>query len=270
MMNNDVGATGVPTAGHLDNRLIVAVLYLSSLVILSYGLITSPVPYTDPSFASHYLSTELTVAVLFLLATGFFFDRRRIGLRAPELVEPKKAVPLAIVLLASFLSWLYNVLTLPADVPYTFAPALDTLKTTLTVGFTEEWMYRGLLFAFFSRMFGLRTGAIIALVLFGALHLLNMFGGTTPGMAAFQFLNTILLGSTFLLAAIGTRSLLFPMLAHGLYDFSVIDTMRFMHAGTGTPGPLIVAGVNLVVAGYCLWVVFSLRGTEPFPVPERH
>ena len=138
------------------------------------------------------------------------------------------------------------------------------LRSTVLVGINEEWIFRSLLLAAFCRWWGLRLGAIVALISFGAFHLLNMAGGVPLSLGAVQVVSTILLGSIFLMGAIDSRSLLLPMAVHALYDFAVLDITAFNQAGAN-PTPLLIAVVVGVILGIVSLVrIARLQGGEPY------
>ena len=253
---------------NLDSPVLVAVFYLASIGLLLLGAIRSAYEYTDPRFVVDYFGTELQVAVLLLFATIAFFPAARIGLRGPELENGPKIIPLAIVFAVAIAGWIVSRLTVPAEVSIDSAMSLRILRTTLFVGVTEEWMYRGLLFVSLSRWLGLRRGAYSSLLLFGALHLLNIAAGVAAPAAIIQFFMSMLAGGTFLLAAVGTRSLVVPIVAHGFYDFFVIDAGRFHAAGAISWTAVVVLGVNLIVGIFCMIRIARLEGKEPFSFGE--
>ncbi|MCU0452262.1 MAG: CPBP family intramembrane metalloprotease [Bacteroidetes bacterium] len=247
-----------------DNVFMVGGVYLLSMALLTYGGVSSPVPYVDPSFASRYFWTELGVAALFVAATLFLFDRRTLGLSWPVAGDLKMILPLAVVLLTAAGSWAYSMIALPDGRSVDLEAAFGTLRTTLVVGFGEEWMYRGLLFVFFGRRFGMKKGGFLALLFFGILHLINAAFGVPLVAVAFQFINTMVLGSLFLAAAVGTRSLFVPMIAHGLYDFFVIDSSRVTHLGGPTDGSFVLIGTALVCSVVAIRFMLRFHGVEPY------
>jgi membrane protease YdiL (CAAX protease family) len=249
---------------NLDNPFLIGAVYVISMAILTYGEISSSVPYTDPSFVVEYFWTEIQVAGLFLLATAFFLDWKRIGFTLPVFTEVKKLLPLLLVTAAGFAAWFIGLVTLPDGFHYDLSTALSVWRTTAVVGLTEEWMYRGILFVFFSRWFGLKKGAFTAMFFFGVLHLINIVGGVPIQAATFQFFNTMLLGSVFILASVGTRSLLFPIICHGLYDLFVIEAARMHGLGSSQVGSLITVLISIPVGIYCVIQITKLIGKEPF------
>lgn len=250
---------------NLSNPLLVAAVFLAATAIYLVSMVRSPYVYTDPRFVVSFFSTELQVIAWLLLATALLFPPARIGLRWPQRGSIKQLAPMALLLLIAVVAWAYARANIKPGVAFDSDMSLHILRTTLAVGVAEEWIFRGLLAAALSRWLGLRKGALIALVMFGAFHLLNMVLGVPPLLALTQMGTTILIGSTFALAAIGTRSLLLPMLAHGLYDFAVFDGGRAVAAGAPELSMAGVPLVGLVVGIYCLVSLFRLQGSEPFP-----
>lgn len=106
---------------------------------------------------------------------------------------------------------------------------------------------------------------LVLVLAFGCVHLLNLIGGVPPLGAVFQFFNTLLLGSVSLLAAVATRSLLWLMLGHALYDWSVIDSTSFIEAGAPQWGSLAVTAVAILLGGWSLWMLLHLPERVPYP-----
>jgi len=106
---------------------------------------------------------------------------------------------------------------------------------------------------------------MLALVAFGCVHLLNLIGGVPPVAAAFQFVNTMLVGSVFLLAAVATRSLVWPMLGHAVYDWAVIDTSRYIDAGAPPWGSLLLPLLAIVLGLWSVWTLWRLPERVPYP-----
>ena len=96
------------------------------------------------------------------------------------------------------------------------------------------------------------------------MHLLNLITGIPAVGAVFQFFNTLLLGSMFLLAAVATRSLLWPMVAHALYDWAVIDTARYIAVGASEMGSLIQTVIALLLGCWSVWMLWHLPERVPY------
>jgi len=244
----------------------VLLVYLGSVALLLRGEVVSPFAYADPHFAVDYLATELQVAALLLACTAMFFQPARIGLRWPTLQAAGQLVPLVLQLAIALASWctarwLSTPLAGSSDLS-----AWQILRTTLVVGVTEEWVYRGVLLAACSAWWGLRRGAAVSLLLFGALHLLNLAAGQTVQQAALQFALATLSGATLMLAALGSRSLLVPMVLHGLYDFLVIDAARFAPTLPSGAMSLAVLAAGPLLGLYSLVRIARMPAGAPYPV----
>jgi hypothetical protein len=139
------------------------------------------------------------------------------------------------------------------------------LRTTALVGFNEELLFRGVALAAFWRWWGPRRGTLAAMLAFGSFHLINVAAGEPPVAAALQFVFTALAGAIFVQAAVGTRSLWFPMVAHAVYDAATFDLARFGEAGAGRAPALALAAVALGLGLVSLAMVRSLHAREPYP-----
>jgi membrane protease YdiL (CAAX protease family) len=264
-VTNNKPDTSATRLRRLDHPAITGTIYLLSLAVLLLGLLRSTYPYGDPRMVADYLVTELQVLALFIIATIWLLPAARIGLQRPVFTNIRSLLPLAALLATALICWIIGLCTLPATAIIDASLSAGVLATTMLVGFTEEWMYRGLLLAALSRRFGLRKGAFIALILFGGLHLLNIAAGMPPIGALFQFFMTMLIGSTLLLAAIGTRSLWIPIACHGIYDFLTVETSRLIAAGSAQWLALPVLLIGPILGIYCLTRIAKLEGSEPYP-----
>lgn len=249
----------------LDSRLLVAAVVAAATALLVLGLLRAPYPYEDPRFVVALFDTEVQLVLLLAVTTALWFPARRLGLRAPRLVAIRRVAPLAVLLLGAAAAWAVARLTLPAGTAFDDGLSWRVLRTTALVGVNEEWLFRGLLLAAFCRWWGLRRGAIAASLAFGAFHAINALAGQPPVMVAVQVAVTLVLGAVFLMAALGTRSLLVPMLGHALYDFAVIDIGRLAAAGANATGLLALSGLGLALGLWCLLEIGRLRGAEPYP-----
>jgi membrane protease YdiL (CAAX protease family) len=250
----------------LDRRAPVWAVLALCFGLLAWGEIRATQPYTSPAFVVGYFWTELQVTALLLVATALWWPPRQLGLRMPQAPGSwSHVLPLALLVALALGVRLWT----GAQLPVASAPDSPTswllLRTTLAVGLNEEWLFRGLALAAFSHWWGWRRGWMAALLAFGCLHLLNLIGGVPPAAAAFQFFNTMLMGSVFLLAAVATRSLLWPALGHALYDWAVIDTSRCIEGGAPAWGSLTLMAVALMLGCWALWALWHQNVHVPYP-----
>ncbi|MDR2201270.1 MAG: CPBP family intramembrane metalloprotease [Clostridiales bacterium] len=93
----------------------------------------------------------------------------------------------------------------------------------LSIGFFEEVFFRGLVFALSLKLFNAAKSGVFKAILtssliFGLVHLVNLFGGAGGGAVALQVGYASLTGAVCALLLYRTRSLLWPVLFHTLYD----------------------------------------------------
>lgn len=257
-----------PPNDPLDRRAPVWAVLAIAFVLLGWGEVRATDPYSSTAFVVGYFWTELQVTALLLVATVLFWPRQRLGLRLPQAAPWQHLAPLALVVIAALVVRMVVATQVPVQVPAQAQPDAATggwvLRTTLLVGVNEEWLFRGVALAAFCHWWGWRRGFVAALLAFACVHLLNLIGGVPPAGAAFQFFNTFVMGSVFVLAAVATRSLLLPMLGHGVYDWAVIDTQRFLAAGAPPALSLASAVFTLLLGIASLWVLWRLPVQAPF------
>ena len=110
---------------------------------------------------------------------------------------------------------------------FSFNPSLSAVIMGITAGFGEETMFRILTFAIVMRYVRKerRFAAIIILaIVFGLSHAGNLTQGADLVMTASQIFHSTF--NAFLLTALylGTGSVIFPIFAHGFYDFICFTT----------------------------------------------
>lgn len=129
----------------------------------------------------------------------------------------------------------------------------------ILVGFTEEITTRGLLLtALRSRM---SEGWVwfITTACFALMHMVNALSGQSLPATLQQVALTFMMGTVFYILRRTTGSLIWPMILHGMWDFSIFSLTH------GTPGPLagfgaggeIIAGIFALIA-----VAFVIRGSR--------
>lgn len=232
--------------------------------LLAWGEIRATAPYTSAAFVVGYVWTELQVTALLAAATALFWPPRRLGLRRPRIAPLRHIAPLVLLVVAAVALRVWASTQIAADAVPDAQTSWLLLRTTLLVGINEEWLFRGLALAAFCRWWGWRRGWKAALLAFASLHLLNLIGGVSPWAAAFQFCNTFLMGSVFLLAAVSTGSLLWPMLVHAIYDWAVTDTSRYVLAGAPITGTASLALFAIILGLFSLWTLWHLPEQTPY------
>ena len=250
-------------ASSLPKALTVALIQLA---ILSAGWAISTADYTESDFASRHIVTLLIVTV-FLAAVSFLMnDPGEIGLRKPTMsARPMWTIPAVLTTLMVAAHFAVAWATLPEDASVDGATTAGTFATTIMVGITEEWTYRGLLLVVLAKVFGLRRGLLWSSVGFGLLHAINPIAGQSASSTVSQVALTGVLSGIFILAAVGTRSIWPAMVLHGLYDFFLIGSSQFVDAGGDKSVLPSVATLIAVVGAVYGFVRVARSGiTRPF------
>lgn len=264
-MNTPTVNAPAPAAGDpLDRRAPVWGVLAIAFVLLGWGEYTATNPYTSTAFIVGYFWTELQVTALLVVATALFFPWRQLGLRLPQAAGWRHVGPLVLLIVVVLAVRVWAGTQVPEQARPDTATAWLLLRTTLAVGLNEEWLFRGLALAAFCHWWGWRRGWLAALLAFACVHLLNLIGGVPPVGAAFQFVNTFCMGSVFMLAAVHTRSLLWPMLGHATYDWAVLDTQRYIAAGASNLPSLLMSLFALLLGFYSLWTLWHLPERVPY------
>ncbi len=127
--------------------------------------------------------------------------------------------------------------------------AVVYLIGALVVGLTEEYIFRGALFAAFSKA-GVGDTALIVVsaVIFAAFHMVNGLAGGNLIALVFQVLFTFGLGIFLGVIYLKTKALLPIAFAHGFYDFSVLAPGHALFTMGGITNILILT-IALIILG---------------------
>jgi membrane protease YdiL (CAAX protease family) len=147
----------------------------------------------------------------------------------------------------------------------------------LLVGFSEELMFRGVLFRAFRSGMSLWPSIWLTSVMFGSVHVLNAFGTGDIFGAVIQACTAFMAGTFFLAMVLRTGSILPSMLIHAAWDF-LLTTMA-----AGSPvlesAPLAPSFVTLLLPFaletplfiYSIFVLRKIaRETSPQPIRAAH
>lgn len=232
--------------------------FVSALIMSFFG-------FSNLINANNYLDSNLSsfisevVAIIFLLSVAWklkFFDQTFFSKR-----NLKTGVFLSIPMLIIAVLWnilppvLYNDSSLfRVDVCLIIVAFINTLA----IGFTEEILFRGLIFRNFLRRYGMTKkgiylSIIISSIIFGLVHALNGIS-SSPDAVIQQVIYATAMGVICALFYLITGNLLVPVLCHGLFDFTDYVIPGFynipydMTLASDWVQNLIVAIVFLVIA----------------------
>jgi membrane protease YdiL (CAAX protease family) len=88
---------------------------------------------------------------------------------------------------------------------------------------------------------GIGRGVLLSSLCFGVVHGINVLGGAPVGQTLIQVTFTCILGTLFLLAAMGTRSLLLPILLHAVWDSAAFLNIYLQTLGASANAVSVLA-----------------------------
>lgn len=98
------------------------------------------------------------------------------------------------------------------------------LLESFSVGFFEEIIFRGLILVLLleklsEKSFGLLKAIVISSLIFGFVHLINLFDGASIGNTVLQVGYSFLIGLLFAVFYLKTKNIWLIMILHALYNF---------------------------------------------------
>ncbi len=141
----------------------------------------------------------------------------------------------------------------------------------LLVGVFEEMIFRGILFQFLCERFskdkkGLLKTYFLSSVLFGCMHLFNLFAGAGIGQTLLQVGYSTLTGGLFAFAFLKTKNILISAVTHALYNFCGLLFTAELGLGNGSvidlPTALVMLAVSLLVGVFVLYKTFTYPESE--------
>jgi membrane protease YdiL (CAAX protease family) len=243
---------------HAPRPLLGVVAVAAYLVVIVAIQGTSGIPYTELSSSAAnlwrdgVLSIAVASAVVAGLATWWGWWR-------PALVEePTTTRRWTIIAPALMVAFVVSNLVLTDWSAVGADYVVAGLVIGVLVGFGEEFTTRGML------LVGLRGRLrevfvwLITCVVFGLLHGVNILLGAAAGGTIFQIVTAAMSGSAFYITRRVTGSLVWAMVLHGAWDFSL-----FALGVSGATNPYTF----LVLVIGVLSVVFGFFATKDVPRP---
>lgn len=131
----------------------------------------------------------------------------------------------------------------------------------LSIGIIEELIFRGNLLPLFMYKFehtkkGLFFSVICSSAVFGAMHLLNLFGGFSP-YVFLQVGYSFLIGSMCAVALLSSGNVWVAVLIHAIFDFGgFLSDSGFCSGVLWTTKNIVATAVISVVLALCIIIVF--------------
>lgn len=190
----------------------------------------------------HGIAPSLAAASLFLLVIVLLFRwGREVGLAQGPQRGTLRVIWPWLLFLALFAASALNAGLPPASV------TLFILANTLMVGWSEEVMFRGVWLRGLFRSGGIWVAILGSSVLFGAMHVLNVFLTGDLRGAVIQAVAAFLSGIFLAAVRLRTGSLWTGIVLHGLWD---AGTFLVAAGGTATAGAAMVAAGPTALGDY--------------------
>ena len=205
---------------------------------------------------SHGVAWNLVMAVALLAAATWAMRWRDL-----KFVAPRPLGSLRILWFPGLYLLLFAVLAGVSGPPPAATVGL-VLLNTLLVGLSEEWMFRGVLFQALRSRLAMWPSILVTSLLFGAVHVLNVFVTGQLQEATVQAVAAFLSGLTLVALLVRTGSIWVPVVYHALWDFGIFIAAAGggrSAAGTDRPEGWAWALPVLLVAPNVLYALFLLR-----------
>ncbi len=210
--------------------------------------------YGQPGMVRVLFWVEIVMTIVAVAGAAKFFSLRYVGFTRPDYAALKWMLPNIFLLLIMMVFFFMGVLEKGISEKQLNLILLGGM-TTLLVGLSEEVIFRGILLHYFGRNKNIITGLFISTVLFGSLHLANVFGGAEMAGVWTQFGMSAFSGFFFALLVLKIKSIWPIIIYHWLWDFTVISGKEF------SPYISIVSLVALGVSAILIvMLLINMRG----------
>lgn len=141
--------------------------------------------------------------------------------------------------------------------PFYFNPSFAAITMGLSAGFGEESMFRLFSLAIVMRYVKKEKrilSVILVTLFFGLMHLGNISQGADMAMTVVQVFHSLFMGLMFSALYLKTGSVIFPIFAHGFYDYICFITDPSLSSEgiitqQYTTGAMVMAVVSAVIVG---------------------
>lgn len=216
---------------------------------------------------THGVSWNIVIAIAVLALATLAFRWRDLGFVAPRRVNLLKLMWFPLLYLVLFLA-----LGLFLGLPPISTMVFLAINTAL-VGLSEEWMFRGVIFQAWRSRLAIWPAIILTCLMFGSVHVLNVFVTGELGPSILQATTAALSGLVFVALLIRTGSIWVPIAYHALWDFGtfMVSSGAAKDAGAAEPGagmalllPLALVLPNFL---YALYLLRKVRNVTAPPSP---
>ena len=250
---------------------IIVWSFIAFLGVILLVLTVFPVQYSVDELRNKWIETSVRQTIGALLVVLLLtFMKTRLFARPQQLLY---AIPCLIIAVNNFPFISY----FNGNMHFKRTETLDFLYFAaycLSVGLFEEFVFRGVVFSALASSFskdrkGMIKTFVVSSVVFGLVHLFNLFGGAGVVPTLLQVVYTTLMGGVFAFVLMKTKNLLCCAFVHALYNFGglLLDSTRRMGLGSGIIFDLGTV-ILTVILGICIGA-FILYNVYKYSEAER-
>ncbi|MBS9778747.1 MAG: CPBP family intramembrane metalloprotease [Campylobacteraceae bacterium] len=203
--------------------LISAVIYT---VLIGIGMYTSlhvnGISYDSPRMPETLIWFEIIMSIFALFMAKKYFTWEELGFKKTNMKNILWFVPMAIM--GVIVVWNLAYFTISNASSFSSQQwQLFTIvaMTTFLVGFSEELMYRGIIFSAFLQDSKVKA-LLVSAVTFSLLHSVNVFAGVSFGGMGLQLFMTFIAGLFFAFVRLKIENIIPLMIYHWFWDFTLI------------------------------------------------
>jgi membrane protease YdiL (CAAX protease family) len=247
--------------------LLILFLWMA-ITVLGSTLNSGGVQRTQIEAISAGVTWQIPLAALFVLLAARWLGWRDLGF-----AKTNGWTALQLAWLPSLYILLFATAALIVGLP-PLGFVLIVLVNCLFVGFSEELMFRGLLFSAFARRWPIWPAILASSLLFGAIHSLNAFGTGMLFIALLQSFAASLSGLFLIALRLRSRSLWPPIVFHAVWNFALLTAggaamgqvdMTEAAANVGLKQGLLALAFQLPIALYALYLLRHIHRVRAEP-----
>ena len=231
--------------------LIVLIVWM---IIILGGVILQAGRTSLQDLVSKHIVYSFVAAPIFLLAVVAYTEWwRQVGLQPDGSINNLKV--LAMPALALVVIWAVAFSRgLPGGTTLTLIGA-----NTLLVGFSEELMFRGILFYGSKMSFGFMGAVVVTSVLFGLMHDMNSLITGNKKQAIFQAFFTTVFGFWIVALRAYLNTIIPLVVIHWLWDFGLFAAapVKAASVDAAPTRSMLLLAVEIALFGYGFWLLLT-------------
>lgn len=238
----------------------------NAIITVLLAIAVSAFPFSEVLSLSKTYSYYLDAAFRLICSSGFIYLAFTYGFGGLFKFKAKKIYALLPCYLVAVNNFPFiALLSGQAYVDITATEIIGYALFSLSVALFEEVVFRGIVFPLIylktkNYKHGLLYAILISSLIFGGVHLVNIFGGSDIGAVLLQMFYTFLMGCMCCVAFLVSQSVLVPFTLHFIFNFGGLFVQKL---GGGnyfnTPTVIITIVLGVIVGVYVLILALKLK-----------